>query len=56
MVKAGHASWVYWTTSGTAKVAAPKGSRHLQHLLQSPKAAHAGQRIAVTTSPVRVYH
>jgi hypothetical protein len=53
MVRAGHASWVYWTTSGTTKVPRPKGTRHLQRMLLSP--APAGHRILVTTSPVRVY-
>jgi hypothetical protein len=56
MVLSGHASWVYWTTSGTTKVVVPKGSRHLQRLLATPTGTQAGKRITVTTSPVRVYH
>lgn len=55
-VRAGHASWVYWTTKGTARVKAPQGSRHLQRMLGTPTATHAGKRITVTTAPVRVYH
>jgi len=56
LVRAGHASWVYWTTAGTAKVRVPQGARHLQRMGASPTATTAGKRISVTTSPVRVYH
>ena len=55
-VRAGHASWVYWTTAGKTKVTAPKGSRHLQRMLGSPTRTHAGKRFVVTTAPVRVSH
>jgi hypothetical protein len=56
MVRAGQVSWVYWTTRGTAVVRAPTGSRHLQRVRERVRGAHAGQRILVTTAPVRVYH
>lgn len=55
LVRAGKASWVYWTTKGTARVRVPQGSRHLQRMLGSVQGTHAGARIVVTQAPVRVY-
>ncbi len=56
MVRHGKTSWVYWTTAGKATVKAPQGSHHVQRLLQSAAGTHAGARITVTSTPVRVYH
>jgi polysaccharide biosynthesis protein PslG len=54
MVRAGHASWVYWTTRGTAKVRVPKGSRHVATM--DGDVRDAPKRVTVTSAPIRVYH
>jgi len=56
LVKAGRASRVYWVRSGTAHVRAPKGARHVATTSGVVSDTHAGNRLRVTTSPIRVYH
>jgi polysaccharide biosynthesis protein PslG len=56
LVRAGRASWVYWTTKGKTAVRAPKGSRHVATMLGDVSRTHAGKRIRVTSAPIRVYH
>ncbi len=55
MVRDGVTSWVYWTTEGTERVVVPSGSRYLQRILAKPTEVAAGDRIVVTTTPVRAY-
>jgi hypothetical protein len=56
LVKAGRATKVYWVRSGTAQVRAPKGARHVATTSGVVSGTHAGKRLRVTTSPIRVYH
>jgi polysaccharide biosynthesis protein PslG len=56
LVKAHRVSHVYWVRSGTAHVRAPHGSRHLAEVSGSVRPTHAGTRLLVTTSPIRIFH
>ena len=56
LVRAGRASWVYWTTRSKAVVRAPEGSRKIESMTGKVSGTHSGKRIAVTSAPVWVHH
>ena len=49
-------TWVYWTTAGKATVKAPRAHITSSDFCRAPSGTHAGARITVTSTPVRVYH
>jgi polysaccharide biosynthesis protein PslG len=55
LVEHGHASRVYWTTSGRTVVRARVGARFLQTATGHTTRAHGGQRLTITPSPVWVH-
>jgi len=54
-VRNSHSSWVYWVQSGSARLRAPAGVRHVQTMYGDVSGTHQGKRIRVTNAPVRVY-
>ncbi len=56
LVKAGHASWIYWTTKGKTVVRAPKGSRHVATMTGAVSKTRAHKKLTVTSAPIHVYH
>lgn len=56
LVKAGRASWVYWTTKGKTVVRAPEGSRKVETMTGDVVGTHSGKRRTVTSAPVWFHH
>ena len=54
-VRNSHSSWVYWVQSGSARLRAPAGVRHVQTMYGDVSGTRQGKRIRVTNAPVRVY-